>query len=199
MLIGLFSDAHCNPSAVQFAIDAMGSVVDEIVCAGDSVYEYRMCNETVELLRDNNVRSICGNHEQVLLGPHGVRALSKPDIRESNVEWLRSLPWSIDVAVGGKKLRIVHGSPYEPYGDYIVARSPQLKRCGDVDADFLVLGHTHVPMAERVGRVLVVNPGSIGESREAGHNESVAYAILDTDAETVEHVRFRNPRLPALT
>ena len=197
VLIGLFSDAHCNYVAVRAAIEAMAPVVDEIICAGDSVYEYRMCNDTVELLREHQVRSIFGNHEAVLLGPQGVRALARPDIRESNVEYLRNLSWSIDVVVGGKRLKVVHGSPFEPYNDYLVEGSPKFKRCAEVDADFLVLGHTHVPMAERAGNVLVINPGSIGESREVSARTQVSYAILDTDAETVEHIRFDNPRLPA--
>lgn len=195
MLIGLLSDAHCNAAALRGAIDAMAPVVEEIICAGDSVYEYRMCNETVELLRKHRVRSIAGNHEAVLLGRQGVRALARPDIRQANVEYLRTLPWSIDVNVGGKRLKVVHGSPFEPYNDYLVEGSRQFKRCGEVDADFLVLGHTHVPMASRAGKVLVINPGSIGESREAAARTQVSYAILDTEAETVEHHRFDNPRL----
>ena len=67
--------------------------------------------------------------------------------------------------------------------------------CGNVDADFLVLGHTNVPMAERVNGTLVVNPGSIGESREHGFKDLVSYAILDTSTDEVEFVKFPNPRL----
>ena len=44
------------------------------------------------------------------------------------------------------------------------------------------------------GKVLVVNPGSIGESREPGARALVSYAILDTETEEVEHVRIPNPR-----
>jgi len=51
--------------------------------------------------------------------------------------------------------------------------------------DILILGHTHVPMVKRVGSTLVVNPGSIGESRSMEPGRPVSYAVLDTDSEEV--------------
>jgi predicted phosphodiesterase len=58
-----------------------------------------------------------------------------------------------------------------------------------------VLGHTHVPMVKRFGKTLVINPGSLGESREANEKTMVSYAVIDTDSDEVEIVRFQNPRL----
>jgi predicted phosphodiesterase len=40
----------------------------------------------------------------------------------------------------------------------------------------------------------VVNPGSLGESREARPDRPVSYAVLDTASEEVEVRRFPNPR-----
>ena len=70
----------------------------------------------------------------------------------------------------------------------IISRSHEIAFLADV------LGHTHVPMAARKGRTLVVNPGSIGEGRGSDPERSVSYAVLDTDSEEVEIVRFPNPR-----
>jgi predicted phosphodiesterase len=52
-------------------------------------------------------------------------------------------------------------------------------------------------MVERVGGCLVVNPGSLGESRDHAHPRSVSYAVLDTDDLDVEIVRFPDPRAPS--
>ena len=59
MKIGIASDAHCNVAALQTAIDQMASVVDEILFAGDAVYEYRMSNEIVDLIRTTGMPSSC--------------------------------------------------------------------------------------------------------------------------------------------
>ena len=101
-------------------------------------------------------------------------------MRQDALDFLTTLPYRVDLHIDGKHLVMVHGSPFPPYNDYVTKGSVALRRCGDVEADFLVIGHTHVPLAERVNGTLVVNPGSIGESREHGFKDLVSYAILDT-------------------
>ncbi len=196
MLLGVVSDVHCNVEALDHALADLQGRVDEILLAGDGVYEYRFCNEVVDAARRLGMRYVLGNHEMVLLGPHGERARSAPGVDPASVTYLASVPERVEVGVGsGKKLCMVHGSPWEPYGDYLHASSPVFRRIDELEADFLVLGHTHVPMIERFGRTLVVNPGSLGESREAGERKMVTYAVVDTDSEEVEIVRFPNPRM----
>jgi putative phosphoesterase len=194
MLLGLISDIHGNVEAFQRAIAELDPVADEILVAGDAMYEYRFSNDVVELIQGLNARYIVGNHEMNLLSPGGARARSAPDVRQHNLEFLATVPTRMEVSVGGKRLLMVHGSPWYPYGDYLYASSRELKRCSELDVDILVLGHTHVPMVERFGGTLVVNPGSIGEGRGPDPERSVSYAVLDTDSEEVEIVRFPNPR-----
>ena len=90
---------------------------------------------------------------------------------------------------------MVHASPFAPYSDYLYPGSPLLARCAEIDADILVLGHTHVPMAERVGTTLVVNPGSLGQGGDPDYPGMVTYAVLDTESEEVTIHRFANPLL----
>jgi putative phosphoesterase len=194
MRIGLISDIHCHVDAFEVALEELAGQVDEILVAGDSIYEYRISNDTVDLLRESGVRSIAGNHELVFMGPGGVRARQADYVRQADLDFLGELPMRIETNVGGgKKLLMVHGSPWEPYSDYVVKNSAVLRRCGELDADFLVLGHTHMPLVERVGSTLVINPGSLGESRVPTPERPVSYAILDTDSEEVDLVSFAPP------
>lgn len=195
MLLGLISDVHGNVEAMEKAIADLSSRVDEILFAGDAMHEYRWCNEVVEIARELKMPYILGNHELSILSPHGERARSAPTVSAANVDYVQSMPTRLDMTVGGKKLVMVHGVPWPPYHDYLHPHSPLMARCADPDIDFLVLGHTHVPMTVRVESTLVINPGSLGESREHGHPSSVSYAVLDTDSEEVDVVRFHNPRL----
>ena len=194
MKLGLISDVHCNAVAFEQAVAELTPEVDEILLLGDAVYEYRFSNEVVGGAHKLGMRYILGNHEMVLLGPHGERARAGAHVDQAEVSWLRDVPTRIDVTVGGKKLCMTHGSPWAPYGDYLYPSSPILKRADELEVDFLLLGHTHVAMAKRFGHTLVINPGSLGESREPGADRMVSYAVLDTDSDEVDIRRFRDPR-----
>ena len=179
MRIGIVSDVHCNVDGLRTAIERMGDV-DELLCAGDTIFEYRFNNEVVELLREREARTILGNHEAVLYGPQGARARAAPHVRTDNLEYLGSMPWLIDVDVGGKRLVLAHGSPIEPLNEYVFPESPGLQRLAQIEADYIILGHTHHQMAVRVGRSLVINPGSAGDPRDPRNGRLLSYAILDT-------------------
>jgi putative phosphoesterase len=195
MQVGIISDVHCNSAAMNLAVEELSGTVDELLLAGDAVLEYRFSNEVIESVREHSITYIAGNHEMTLLGEHGHRARAAPQVRQRNLDFMAEAPARRELRVSGKRLLMVHGSPFAPFGDYLYPGSPQLARCADVDADILVLGHTHVPMATRVGSTLVVNPGSLGQGRDPDHPGMVSYAILDTDSEEVTIRRFANPLL----
>ena len=73
MKFGIVSDLHCNIAGLIRALELMGDV-DEVLCLGDSIFEYRFSNEVVEMLRERAAHTILGNHEEVFLGPLGARA-----------------------------------------------------------------------------------------------------------------------------
>jgi putative phosphoesterase len=116
-------------------------------------------------------------------------------VRQANVDFMVDAPTRVETKVSGKRLLMVHASPFDPFDEYLHRHNPNLARCADVDADFLVLGHTHVPMATRVGKVLVVNPGSLGQGGDPDHPGTVSYGVLDTDSEefTVHRLDYRVP------
>jgi putative phosphoesterase len=180
MRLGIVSDIHCNAAALELAVARMGDV-DELLCAGDAFYEYRFSNEVIGLLQSYGARYVLGNHENVLLDHRGVRAREAPSVDQAKVAWVAQQPLSIEVDVGGgKKLLMVHASPLEPYTQYVWPKSPELARLAEVDADYIVLGHTHTQMVERAGRALVINPGSTGEARDHANGRRLSYAVLDT-------------------
>src|ERR1700681_104968 len=163
----------------------MDGRVGQILVAGDVVYEYRLSNEVVERIRELDVPYVLGNHEMVLLSPAGAAARARPGVRESNLEFLATVPTRVELEFGSRRLTMVHGSPWAPHNDYLYESSPAWSRCEqEFIADFLVVGHTHVPMAARKGRTLVVNPGSVSEPRGPDPARRGSYAIVDTDAGT---------------
>jgi putative phosphoesterase len=195
MRIGIVADIHCNHRALQIALDRMGPV-DELICAGDAVYQFRFSNEVMDVLRGRNARYVLGNHEDVLLGRWGAhaRGAARPDA----LAYMEKQPARIDTRLNGKKLVAVHGSPFEPHNEYIYPNSPSLGRLAELDADYIVLGHTHYQMAERVGRALVINPGSAGEARDPRNAFRLSYAVLDTASGEVTFEDFQDPTRAAV-
>ena len=176
------------------AIDRMGPV-DELLCVGDTIFEFRFNNEVVDLLRQHEARIILGNHERVFFGPQGGRARESGGNRRDFMDFLASQPWSYEVDVGaGKKLLMIHGSPFEPHDTYVYPRSPLIPRMQETGFDYIILGHTHHQMAIQSGRTLVINPGSTGDGRDESNSRALSYAILDTASGEVSFDNFFVPR-----
>jgi putative phosphoesterase len=190
--IGIVSDIHCNLAGLTLALEHMRSV-DEIVCAGDSIYQYRFSNDVVALLRDVGARMVLGNHERTLLSPAGTRARTRPGIDPTLVAWLAEQPSHLRVAIGRKHLFMTHGSPWAPYDEYIYPGSPRLARCSELDADYVILGHTHYQMALDLDHQTVINPGSAGEARDLRNDFQLSCAILDTGSGEVQFIDYPDP------
>jgi putative phosphoesterase len=195
MKIGIIADVHCNDAALRIALDRMGDV-DELICAGDAVYQFRFSNEVIDLLRQRQARYVLGNHEDVLLGRWGEHARSSA--RDDALGYMADQAHTITTRINGKSLVVVHGSPFEPHNEYIYPNSPSLSRFAEIDADYVILGHTHYQMAERVGRVLVINPGSAGEARDPRNAFKLSYAVLDTASGEVTFDDFQDPTRAAV-
>ena len=189
MRIGIVSDVHCNHAGLMQALAILGDV-DELICLGDSIYEYRFSNEVVRLLRDREAHTILGNHEEGFLGPQGARARQPDWIDRSLVRWLAERPKRLELMIGGKKLLVVHSTPWEPRGAYVYPHSSLLARFGEAEADFVLYGHTHHQLVRRVGHVLVINPGSAGEARDTSNGRQLSCAVLDTATEEVGMTDF---------
>jgi diadenosine tetraphosphatase ApaH/serine/threonine PP2A family protein phosphatase len=102
----------------------------------------------------------------------------------------------------------VHASPRSPVWEYISDTDVATENFGEFETDVCFFGHTHVPIVyiERDdGKVIwrapdyntpfdlagsermLINPGSVGQPRDA--DPRAAYAIVDTDTMTFQQYR----------
>jgi len=188
--IGILSDIHAEPQALRRVLADMPSV-DRVLCAGDAVSEYQFCAETVQLLQQVKAQCIQGNHEMVLFSGGNASYLNKcqAEFAPALLDVLATAPISLELEVAGARLLMVHASPWQPFTEYIFPRSPKLLRFASLPYDYVILGHTHVPMVECVDRVTVINPGSCSQPRDQDRRGS--YAILDLERRKVELRRVR--------
>jgi putative phosphoesterase len=185
MKIGIVSDIHAHPQALRRTLEDMPSV-DMVLCAGDAISDYRYCAETVDILRRAQVHCIQGNHETGFFGGRNPDYLRKcqREVAPELLDFLASAPLSLGFEAAGAKVLMVHASPWEPFDEYIYPHSPQLARFAQLPYDFVIFGHTHVPMVHQADGVTVINPGSCSQPRD--QDRRGAYAILDLDRRVVE-------------
>lgn len=194
--LGIVSDIHSNAAGLQRALDLMGPT-DELLCLGDAIFEYRFSNEVVALLRDRGAHIIQGNHEEVFFSPAGVRARERDGLDPALLDFLAAQPARRTLLLGNKTVLMVHSTPWEPRGEYIFPHNPKLTRFAEADADVVLYGHTHAQVSRRIGRVLVINPGSAGDARDSSNGRLLSCAVLDTTTDEVQMIDYPDPRYEA--
>jgi len=193
--IGIVSDLHCNLQGLELALQAMDDV-DELLCLGDSIFEYQFSNAVVARLKQRRAHIIQGNHEEVFMSPAGIRARQRSDIDPALLGFLAAQPHRRYLELAGKRLLLVHSTPWEPRGEYVHPHSAKLDRFAEVDADVVLYGHTHCQVVKRIGGVLVINPGSAGDARDSRNGRQLSCAVLDTVSEEVRMIDYPDPRYP---
>lgn len=103
------------------------------------------------------------------------------EIIAGNNDFFTDLPGEREINIGKYKVLLTHGHYY-----YVNAGTERIKsEAVDRKIDIVMFGHTHRPVLEREGDVVVLNPGSISYPRQEGRNPS--YIIMDLDEEGEAH------------
>ena len=192
MKLGIVSDIHCNVFGLQAALAVMGPV-DDLLCLGDSISQNRFSNEVIGLLRSLGARMILGNHEELYLSDAGTQAREQGQVDEELVAFLADQPLQRRLTYDGKTVLMTHSTPWEPRGEYIYPHNEKLEQFAEAGADFVLYGHTHAEVARRVGDVIIVNPGSAGETRYTPDGWRLSCAVLNTATGEVRLISYVDP------
>ena len=174
-IIGDIHAQHDALLAVLAAARARGIVRG--VCVGDVVMRGPQPQECVDTVRSTGWPCVIGNTDAKVARGNprpdthpasdrvGSRSWTYRRLDEPSLVWLASLPQRLSVILAGYRIVVAHGQP----GDLSVivdedTPTEELRRQAEaLEADVLVVGHTHVQMVRRAGRALVVNAGAVGE------------------------------------
>jgi putative phosphoesterase len=155
MNLGIISDIHGDYVALETALDRLDRYhrVDHILCAGDLVGRGPDPERVVQVIRERGIPTVLGNHDEwsYTLSPE-------------NKSYLKSLPIDWEGEYDGCNIFMCHGKPGNNiWGLYRNHVSDTLLSImlNSLQADVLIVGHTHVPMYIRVKNGCVVNPGSL--------------------------------------
>ncbi len=101
--------------------------------------------------------------------------------------YAEKLPAWIQVQDGDTRLAFCHADPRSPAWQPMDGATPeeQLQAAFEVvEADVLLVGHTHKPLARRIGDRALLNPG------RAGGGDAARYLLVNTEGGlTAAHVR----------
>lgn len=166
MKIGVFSDVHGHLDELKQTLALLKALdVAAMLCGGDLVDKGHHSDDVIDLMRERAIPCVQGNHDLK------AQLMWLPDhepLRDSSIVYLSTLPPSLTREWAGKKVYLTHSNPWEDSSIYVYPTRPMVlfKEIADaVDADVIILGHTHQPMRVEVADKVIVNPGSIYGNR----------------------------------
>jgi len=173
--IALISDCHGNSWALKEVLKDIRSKDIEIVLnLGDSLYGPLDPQGTFKLLKENEVLSVCGNGDRMILenidgeSENKTMEYVKSQIDEDAIAWLKSLPFDFI----HRPVYCCHASPQDDTSylmeslkaNYIaVKENEELEELlKAVRQKIVACGHSHLPRIMKITKKTIINPGSVG-------------------------------------
>lgn len=167
MKIGVFSDVHGHLIELKLTLNLLKSLaVDTLVCGGDLVDKGNFSDDVVDIMREEAIACVQGNHDKK--AQFTWLSHAEP-LKDSTIEYLTDLPVSLDYEWEDKTVHVCHANPWHDASYYLYPTAPEFlfqevrKTC---TADVIILGHTHHPMSITYKNTLMINPGSIYGNRD---------------------------------
>lgn len=208
MRVALLSDVHGNLPALDASLAVLREAgVDMYVSAGDVIGYGPHPAACIDRLREIGAVGVAGNHELFALGrlpadtfsPIAIQSLdwTRRILGPDRIGWLSRLPMTASVG----PVVIAHAA-LDGAHEYVVRPRQAARQLGLLaesfpEARILVLGHTHQPVyrpeggsprlmaaggsKQLSGSRVLVNPGSVGQSRQWERRPRARFALLDLD------------------
>ena len=197
----LFGGVYSNLQALEAlkAIAEQQNIAPEnCICTGDVVGYCAQPEETVQLLKIWNAKSILGNVEiQLIEGEadcgcdftEGSRCdgfsklwypYAQSKLSKNSIAYLATFPDHITFNYANKKVTVVHGD-YFNVSEFVFKSTDWNIKAKTIDAtksDVIVAGHCGLPFSHEQDNKLWLNPGVIGMPANDG-SPQVWYAILE--------------------
>ncbi|HWC07831.1 MAG TPA: metallophosphoesterase family protein [Solirubrobacterales bacterium] len=195
--VAVITDIHGNLPALEAALARVDRIApDALYCGGDLVGYGPWPNEVCRLIEARGIATIYGNYDYAIARDEedcGCAYVTQHDrdLGQLSVDWtlehtdrrakdfMRGLPFDLRFDLGGRRIRLVHGSPRK-VNEYLFEDKPAKtfeRIAAGADCDVLVFGHTHKPWIAEYGGVLFVNCGSVGKPKDG--DPRGAFALLE--------------------
>ncbi|NQV77466.1 MAG: metallophosphoesterase family protein, partial [Lutibacter sp.] len=121
------------------------------------------------------------------------------------------LPETKSVQYDDISILMCHGSPWSnDYYIYPDCKKDILLKCDSKEHDFVLIGHSHYAFAIKNRNSVLINPGSVGQSRQIGGKASwciintinKCFQLISTDynvEKLVKEIEEKDPEIKYLT
>lgn len=180
MRIAALYDIHGNLPALDAVLSELARLPIDLILVGGDVYPGPMAPQVLDRLMTSHIelRALRGNGERTVLEHRDGRPSDKlpPEVQHTiacaasklqpeHEREIRAWPASqpIDVPDLGRVL-FVHATPTSDTDIFTERTADDVLRryLGDVDADVLICGHTHIQFDRTISHLRIVNAGSVG-------------------------------------
>jgi putative phosphoesterase len=194
MKIAVISDIHGNYDAlVEVLKKAKKEGVEHLLVLGDIVGYYYHPDKILNSLSEWSFDIVKGNHEYILedliadpslgesirlkYGSGHQEAIDK--LSSQQLDFLRDLPETKSVQFDAISMLMSHGSPWSnDFYIYPDCDKDIIEKCDSTAHDFVLIGHSHYAFAIKNENSVLINPGSVGQSRQTGGKAS--WCIINT-------------------
>jgi protein phosphatase len=194
----IISDVHGNAEA----LNALTESYDELWVLGDLVNYGPEPAPVIRSLRQRATLIVRGNHDHAVgydVDPRcsppframaeATRQHALKTLSEEDKHFLRDLPLTASVERDQRRFFLCHATPSDPLFAYCPPDSRAwVDEIAAVDADVILVGHTHLPFVRRIGNRTVVNPGSLGQPKDGGPDAS--YAVWQDGEFTLRKMKY---------
>jgi putative phosphoesterase len=186
--IVIVSDIHANLAALEALPERN---FDQLWCIGDLVDYGPRPHEVAHWVTRHAAIAVRGNHDHAAgfaVDPQcsepykrlasETLAYTLKTCTKGDLKFLRELPLYREVLVNSTRFYLVHSSPTDPLFGYCPENSDRwIEEIKTINADVLIVGHTHTPFVRTIGKTTIVNPGSLGQPKTG--RPLACYAVWD--------------------
>jgi len=216
MRIAVLSDIHANYEALSAVLQVLErESIEAYYCLGDTVGYGGSPNECCDMVRRLAKHTILGNHDAAVAGRmdysyYYEAARNALDthaqmLSPENMDWLRKLPYQVDLPELGVKL--CHGSPVRLEEFEYIFAPEQARECLPMFGELghiTLIGHSHlckvfaltettveelapVDFGLDKGKKYIVSIGSVGQPRD--YDNRASFIVFDTESKQFEFRR----------
>jgi putative phosphoesterase len=188
--IAVVSDVHGNMTAYEAVLaDIATRGIRRVINLGDVIGKGPRGSAAIARTRERCEATVRGNWDEFVdredLDVFPPMRWWHDELTDEDRAWLRGLPFSIDVELGGRRIRMFHASA-DSVGHRVRARHSDDDFAGMFrntpatgaggPPDVVVYGDIHYAYAEERGGRLLINAGSVGNALD---EPTAAYAVLE--------------------
>ncbi|MCL6457492.1 MAG: metallophosphatase family protein [Gorillibacterium sp.] len=188
----IISDIHGNLPALEAVLEDISKrAVTSIICLGDTIGKGPSSDLTVDLTRKYCDQTVMGNWEDFICKDSEIESMiwHQKVLGPERLEYLRTLPFSVEFLMSGKYIRLFHASPrslYEriqPWDNHDSRRSlfEYSNLCKQqIVADIVGYGDIHNAYLQQIEGKTLFNVGSVGNPLDM---TQASYCIIEGEYE----------------